>query len=93
MIGVPASLMAPRRVGAAKLSGVTDTELVIGTTTSLSGPVSGPGTFRKTKAACFDRVPALGGTAGCKIRHIMYDEGLSPLKSLERTREWRSGIA
>ncbi|MEZ5649357.1 MAG: ABC transporter substrate-binding protein [Burkholderiaceae bacterium] len=82
-----ASMMAPTLARAAKLPGVTDTELLIGTTTSLSGPVSALGTINKAQAAYFDMVNAMGGIAGRKIKYIMYDDGFSPPKTLERTRE------
>ncbi|MCP5264733.1 MAG: ABC transporter substrate-binding protein [Burkholderiaceae bacterium] len=82
-----ATCIAPALARAADMPGVTATELRIGTTTSLSGPVSALGTINKTQSAYFDMVNAMGGIAGRKVKYIMYDDGFSPPKTLERTRQ------
>jgi branched-chain amino acid transport system substrate-binding protein len=66
--------------------GVTATELKIGTTTSLSGPVSALGTINKAHAAYFKMLNEQGGIAGRKINYIMLDDGFNPSKTLEQTR-------
>ena len=66
--------------------GVTATELKIGTTTSLSGPVSALGTINKVQAAYFKMVNEQGGVGGRKINYIILDDGFNPAKTLEQTR-------
>jgi len=66
--------------------GVTATALKIGTTTSLSGPVSALGTINKSQAAYFKMLNDSGGIAGRKIDYIILDDGFNPAKTLEQTR-------
>ena len=74
------------RARAQSLPGVTATELRIGTTTSLSGPVSALGTINRAQAAYFKMLNERGGIAGRQIKYIIYDDGFSPPKTLEMTR-------
>jgi len=76
----------PGKAFANDLTGVTDSEIVIGTTTSLSGPVSALGTQARCQAAYFRMINDQGGVAGRKIRFIIYDDGFSPPKTVEQTR-------
>lgn len=68
--------------------GVTDTEIVIGCSTSLSGPLA----FTGEQATTFGvnlyvkAVNDAGGIHGRKIRTVFYDDGYSPEKALENTR-------
>ena len=71
---------------AQNLPGVTATELRIGSTTSLSGPVSALGTINRAQAAYFKMLNERGGIAGRQIKYIIYDDGFSPPKTLEMTR-------
>ena len=54
--------------------GVTATEIKIGCTTSLSGPVSALGTIAKCSDAYFRMMNDQGGVAGRKINFIYYDD-------------------
>ena len=81
-----ASLALPGLARAQANPGVTATELKIGTTTSLSGPVSALGTINKSQAAYFKMLNEQGGIAGRKIDYIILDDGFNPSKTLEQTR-------
>jgi len=82
------TLIAPRMALGQATPGVTATELSIGTTTALSGPVSALGTINKTQAAYFRMLnETQGGIAGRKINYIIYDDGFNPSKTLEMTRK------
>jgi branched-chain amino acid transport system substrate-binding protein len=67
--------------------GVTATELKIGCTTSLSGPVSALGTIAKCSDAYFRMINGQGGIAGRKINFIYYDDAFNPAKTVEQTRK------
>lgn len=82
---VGAALILPR-TAFSQTPGVTATELRIGTTTSLSGPVSALGTINKAQAAYFRMLNEQDGIAGRKLTYIIYDDGFSPPKTLEMTR-------
>ena len=66
--------------------GVTATELKIGSTAALSGPVSPLGTIAKCQAAYFDMVNEAGGIGERKIKFIYYDDGFNPAKTVEQVR-------
>lgn len=83
--GAAAALILPR-IALSQTPGATATELKIGTTTSLSGPVSALGTINKAQAAYFRMLNEQGGIAGRKISYIIYDDGFAPPKTLEMTR-------
>ncbi|MDO9284943.1 MAG: ABC transporter substrate-binding protein [Aquabacterium sp.] len=78
--------LLPLGASAQSQPGVSATELRIGTTTSLSGPVSALGTINKAQAAYFKMLNEQGGIAGRKINYIIYDDGFAPPKTLEQTR-------
>jgi branched-chain amino acid transport system substrate-binding protein len=86
LAGSAAAVLSPRAVFAQATPGVTATELKIGTTTSLSGPVSALGTINKAQAAYFKMLNEQGGIAGRKINYIILDDGFNPAKTLEQTR-------
>lgn len=81
-----ASMALPGLVRAQANPGVSATELKIGTTTSLSGPVSALGTINKSQAAYFKMLNERGGIAGRKLDYIILDDGFNPAKTLEQTR-------
>jgi branched-chain amino acid transport system substrate-binding protein len=81
-----ASIAVPGLARAQANPGVSATELKIGTTTSLSGPVSALGTINKSQAAYFKMLNEQGGIAGRKINYIILDDGFNPSKTLEQTR-------
>lgn len=78
--------MSPAIVWAQETPGVTETEIRIGSTTSLSGPVSALGTQARCQEAFFKRINDKGGIAGRKINYIYYDDGFSPPKTVEQVR-------
>ena len=81
-----AMLMLPRIGIAQSLPGVTATEIKIGNTTSLSGPVSALGTIARAQGAYFKMINDQGGVGNRKINFIIYDDGFSPPKTLEMAR-------
>lgn len=80
-------LALPGTASAQSNPGVTATELLIGNTTSLSGPVSALGTIARAQAAYFKMVNAAGGVGGKQIKFIFYDDGFNPAKTAEMTRK------
>lgn len=80
-------LMLPQGAMAQSLPGVTATEIRIGNTTSLSGPVSALGTIARAQAAYFKLVNDQGGVAGRKINFIFYDDAFNPAKTAEMARK------
>jgi len=81
------ALTGPRASRADDNPGVTATELRIGCTTSLSGPVSALGTIAKCSDAFFRMINDQGGIAGRKINFIYYDDAFNPAKTVEQTRK------
>src|ERR1700735_2533825 len=67
-------------------SGATDTEIKIGQTVPLSGPVSAYASIGKTQAAYFNMINEQGGVNGRKITLIQYDDAYSPPKAVEQVR-------
>ena len=80
-------LVLPAGASAQSLPGVTATEILIGNTTSLSGPVSALGTIARSQAAYFKMINSQGGVAGRQIRFIFYDDGFNPAKTAEMARK------
>ena len=80
------ALLAPGLANAQATPGVTASEIKIGTTTSLSGPVSALGTINRAQGAYFKMLNEQGGIAGRKINYIILDDGFAPPKTLEQTR-------
>jgi branched-chain amino acid transport system substrate-binding protein len=82
-----ASLLPAGRALAQATPGVSATEIRIGTTTSLSGPVSALGTINKAHLAYFKMLnETQGGIAGRKINYLITDDGFNPARTLENTR-------
>ena len=80
-------LALPQGARAQATPGVTATEILIGNTTSLSGPVSALGTIARSQAAYFKMVNSQGGV-GCKqIKFIFYDDAFNPAKTAEMARK------
>ena len=79
------TLAGPLR--AQETPGVTATEIKIGCTTSLSGPVSALGTIAKCSDAYFRMMNDQGGIAGRKINFIYYDDAFNPAKTVEQVRK------
>jgi len=81
------ALWLPLGARAQSLPGVSATEIRIGNTTSLSGPVSALGTIARAQAAYFKMVNDQGGVAGRKINFIFYDDAFNPAKTSEMARK------
>ena len=79
-----ATIVAP---GLAQAPGVTATEIKIGNTNPYSGPLSAYGTIGKSIAAYFQKVNEEGGINGRRINFVTLDDGYSPPKTLEMTRQ------
>ena len=67
--------------------GVSDSEIKIGQTMAYSGPASSYGTIGKSEAAYFAMINDQGGISGRKINFISRDDGYSPPKTVEVTRQ------
>ncbi len=66
--------------------GVTDTEILIGMSTVLSGPSDYLGmSFKNGAMAYFNRINKLGGVNGRNITLIAYDDGYEPSRCIENT--------
>jgi branched-chain amino acid transport system substrate-binding protein len=65
---------------------VTATELRIGSTNALSGPLSSYSVISRCTTAMFRRLNDEGGVGGRKVNFIVYDDGFQPPKTLEQTR-------
>lgn len=68
------ALMAPMPARADDTTGITPTEIRIGSTTSLSGPVSALGIQDQLQDAFFKMINEKGGVAGRQIKYIYYDD-------------------
>jgi len=71
----------------AQTPGVTATEIKIGNTNPYSGPLSAYGTIGKSIAAFFQKINEEGGINGRRINFVTLDDGYSPPKTLEMTRQ------
>jgi ABC-type branched-subunit amino acid transport system substrate-binding protein len=67
--------------------GVTDAEIKIGNTTPYSGPASALGTLGKVIAAYFTMINEKGGVNKRKLMFLSRDDGFSPPKTVEQTRQ------
>jgi branched-chain amino acid transport system substrate-binding protein len=71
---------------AAKMRGVTATEIKIGQTMPYSGPVSAFGALGKGEVGYFRMLNEKGGIKGRKVTLISLDDGYAPPKTVEQTR-------
>ncbi len=87
LAGVAAvSTLGVRIAHAEETPGVTATELKIGSTTSLSGPVSALGVQARCQEAYFRMINEQGGVGGRHIKYIYYDDAFNPAKTVEQVR-------
>ena len=89
VLGAAASVaLATAAPAAAADPGVTAKEIVIGTTTALTGPAS-PGykDIAPAAKAYFDYVNANGGIYGRKIKYVVKDDQYNPAKAKSATSE------
>jgi ABC-type branched-subunit amino acid transport system substrate-binding protein len=73
-------------------TGITDKEIIIGSTVPLSGPNAGYGTIGKAQRACFEYINTelggvkLGDGKARKIKYVMYDDAMEPARHLQNSR-------
>ncbi|CAB1061010.1 hypothetical protein D1BOALGB6SA_5781 [Olavius sp. associated proteobacterium Delta 1] len=88
-----AIILALASIGsAADVRGVTDTEVVIGWTTPLSGPAALWGVTGLGGKAWADYINDNGGIHGRKIKVIMKDDGYNPARAMANLREMKSKV-
>jgi branched-chain amino acid transport system substrate-binding protein len=85
--GAAAALAAPAIAAGKSIPGVTDTEIKIGQTMPYSGNASAYGLNGRAHAAYFRMINEQGGINGRKINFISLDDGYSPPKTVELTRQ------
>ncbi|NNL75641.1 MAG: ABC transporter substrate-binding protein [Desulfobacterales bacterium] len=85
-------LAIPTFGAAADVRGVTDTEVVVGITTPLSGPAALWGMTGLGAKAWADYINDQGGIHGRKIKVIMKDDGYNPARALANLREMKSNV-
>jgi ABC-type branched-subunit amino acid transport system substrate-binding protein len=88
------SLLALAGTAAAqgKVPGVTDTEVVIGATTPLSGPAAAWGTTALAAEAWARHVNEQGGVHGRKLRVVLKDDGYNPGKAVANVSELKDSV-
>ena len=86
MLFATLSLTAPSIAQTPDTPGVAATEIKLGQTVPLSGPVSAYATFSRASLAYFAMVNDRGGINGHKVTLISVDDGFSPPKAVEQTR-------
>jgi branched-chain amino acid transport system substrate-binding protein len=86
MLFATLSLTAPSIAQTPDTPGVTATEIKLGQTVPLSGPVSAYATFSRASLAYFAMANDRGGINGHKVTLISIDDGFSPPKAVEQTR-------
>ena len=72
---------------AQNVPGVTDKEILIGTTTPLSGAASAYASISKGSTAYFQYVNSKGGVNGRTITYKVYDDSYDPAKSVPLVRQ------
>ena len=72
---------------AQNVPGVTDKEILIGTTTPLSGAASAYASISKGSTAYFNYLKDKGGINGRSIRYLVYDDAYDPAKSVPLVRQ------
>jgi branched-chain amino acid transport system substrate-binding protein len=76
----------------ADVPGVTDTEVVIGCTTPLSGPAALWGTTGMGMKAWADYINDQGGIHGRKIKFVMKDDAYNPTRGLANLQEMKGNV-
>ena len=85
-------LIIPPAGSAANVRGVTDTEVVVGWTTPLSGPAALWGVTGLGGKAWADHINAQGGVHGRKIKVILKDDGYNPARALANLQEMKNKV-
>ena len=92
LIGILAALILaiPASGSAAEVRGVTDTEIVVGWTTPLSGPAALWGVTGLGGKAWADHINDQGGIHGRKIKVLLKDDGYNPARALANLQQMKS---
>ena len=85
-------LIISASASAADVRGVTDTEVVVGIATPLSGPAALWGVTGLGAKAWADHINAQGGIHGRKIKVILKDDGYNPAKAMANLREMKNEV-
>ncbi len=85
-------LLLPAALQAADVPGVTDTEVVIGWTTPLSGPAALWGTTGVGAQAWADYLNDQGGINGRKIKIVLMDDGYNPTRAMANLQEMKGKV-
>jgi len=86
------TLTIPSIAVAKEVPGVTDTEVVVGWTTPLSGPAALWGVTALGGKAWADYINDQGGVHGRKIKVILKDDGYNPTRALTNLQEMKGKI-
>jgi branched-chain amino acid transport system substrate-binding protein len=86
------SAVAAGAWGQAKVPGVTDSEVVIGLTTPLSGPAAAWGNTAVAMEAWAKHVNDQGGVNGRKIRTVLKDDGYVPGRAVANVTELKDQV-
>ena len=85
-------LLAAPAVFAQKVPGVTDTEVVIGLTTPLSGPAAAWGNTAVAMEAWTRSVNEQGGINGRKLKVVLKDDGYNPGRAVANLKEMKDSV-
>ncbi len=85
-------LTIPAMGSAAEVRGVTDTEVVVGWTTPLSGPAALWGVTGLGGKAWADHINAQGGIHGRKIKVMLKDDGYNPARALANLQQMKDDV-
>src|SRR3954465_14335977 len=83
VLAVPGAALAQKKYG----PGVSDTEIKIGSTAPLSGPVSAFSAIGNAAAGYFKKINDEGGINGRKINFLLMDDAFSPPRTVEQVRK------
>ena len=86
-LGLAAATAGTARAEKKYAPGITDTEILIGSTQPFSGPASSYSTIGRCHAAYFGMLNEQGGINGRKIKLIQLDDAYTPPKTVEQTRK------
>jgi ABC-type branched-subunit amino acid transport system substrate-binding protein len=78
--------------GQAKVPGVTDSEVVLGITTPLSGPAAAWGTTGLGAEAWAKHVNEQGGVHGRKLKLVLKDDGYNPGRAVANVNEFKDSV-
>jgi ABC-type branched-subunit amino acid transport system substrate-binding protein len=93
LILVVSVFLAPSSVAAQpKVTGVSDTEVVIGWTTPLSGPAALWGVTGLGGKAWADHINDQGGVHGRKLKVILKDDGYNPTRAMTNLQQMKGQV-